>query len=59
MAVGLLQRLQLQLVADQDLTLQQIPSPTTRDGLLVTVEKTLIATFTDACGDSQEASVVC
>ena len=39
MAVGLLQRLQLQLVANQDLSLKQIPSPTPRDGLLVTVEK--------------------
>ena len=39
MAVGLLQRLQLQLVADQDLSLKQIPSPTPHDGLLVTVEK--------------------
>ena len=39
MAVGLLQRLQLQLVADQDLSLKQIPSPTPRDGLLVTVEQ--------------------
>ena len=39
MAVGLLQRLQLQLVANQDLSLKQIPSPTPRDGLLVTVEQ--------------------
>ncbi|MEO1002632.1 MAG: cytochrome P450 [Cyanobacteria bacterium J06638_7] len=35
LAVGLLQRLQLQLVPDQNLDLQVIPSPTPRDGLLV------------------------
>tara|TARA_B100000073_G_scaffold267372_1_gene226984 strand:- start:1684 stop:2946 length:1263 start_codon:yes stop_codon:yes gene_type:complete len=37
MTVGLLQKLTLQLAPDQDLSLQQIPSPTPRDGLLVTV----------------------
>ena len=36
MAVGLLQRVQLHLEPDQDLNLQLIPSPTARDGLLVT-----------------------
>ena len=36
MAVGLLQRVQLHLEPDQDLNLQLIPSPTPRDGLLVT-----------------------
>jgi len=36
MAVGLLQRVQLYLEPDQDLNLQLIPSPTPRDGLLVT-----------------------
>ena len=36
MAAGLLQRVQLQLEPDQDLNLQLIPSPTPRDGLLVT-----------------------
>jgi cytochrome P450 len=36
MATGLLQRVQLQLEPDQDLSLQLIPSPTPRDGLLVT-----------------------
>ncbi len=35
MAVGLLQQVQLQLVPDQDLTMQLIPSPSPRDGLLV------------------------
>ena len=35
MAVGLLQRVQLNLEPDQDLNLQLIPSPTPRDGLLV------------------------
>lgn len=38
MTVGLLQRLQLKLVPDQDVTLKQIPSPTPRDGLLVTAQ---------------------
>ncbi|WP_114993176.1 cytochrome P450 [Synechococcus sp. UW179A] len=38
MTVGLMQQLQLRLVADQDLSLKQIPSPTPRDGLLVSVE---------------------
>ena len=37
MTVGLLQQLTLKLAPDQDLSLQQIPSPTPRDGLLVTV----------------------
>jgi len=36
MAAGLLQRIALQLEPDQDLSLQLIPSPTPRDGLLVT-----------------------
>ena len=36
MAAGLLQRVALQLEPDQDLSLQLIPSPTPRDGLLVT-----------------------
>lgn len=36
MAVGLLQQLQLELVADQDLSLALIPSPSPRDGLMVT-----------------------
>ena len=36
MTVGLLQRVQLHLEPDQDLNLQLIPSPTPRDGLLVT-----------------------
>ncbi len=35
LAVGLLQRLQLELVPGQNLELQVIPSPTPRDGLLV------------------------
>ncbi len=38
MTVGLMQRLRLRLVPDQDLSLKQIPSPTPRDGLLVSVE---------------------
>ena len=38
MTVGLIQRLQLQLLPDQDLSLKQIPSPTPRDGLLVSVK---------------------
>ncbi|WP_413297027.1 cytochrome P450 [Synechococcus sp. MIT S9452] len=36
MAVGLLQKMQLQLVPDQDLALQLVPSPTPRSGLMVT-----------------------
>ncbi|MEE2696248.1 MAG: cytochrome P450 [Cyanobacteriota bacterium] len=36
MAVGLLQKLQLQLQSDQDLALQLVPSPTPRSGLMVT-----------------------
>ena len=36
MAVGLLRQLPLQLEPDQDLSLQLIPSPSPRDGLLVT-----------------------
>ncbi len=36
MAVGLLQHVRLELAPDQDLTLQQIPSPLPRGGLLVT-----------------------
>ena len=36
MAVGLMQRVRLELVPDQDLGLQQIPSPSPRSGLLVT-----------------------
>jgi len=35
MAVGLLRKLRLQLQPDQDLSLQLIPSPTPKDGLLV------------------------
>jgi len=35
MAVGLLQRIRFSLVPDQDLSLQLIPSPSPRDGLLV------------------------
>jgi hypothetical protein len=38
MAVGLLRRLTLQLEPDQDLSLQLIPSPSPRDGLLVRAE---------------------
>ena len=38
MTVGLMQRLRLRLAPDQDLSLTQIPSPTPRDGLLVSVE---------------------
>ncbi len=38
MTVGLIQKLQLLLVPDQDLSLKQIPSPTPRDGLLVSVK---------------------
>ena len=37
MTVGLIQKLQLRLVPDQDLSLKQIPSPTPRDGLVVSV----------------------
>jgi len=37
MTVGLIQKLQLRLLPDQDLSLKQIPSPTPRDGLLVSV----------------------
>jgi len=36
MAVGLLQKVQLQLAPDQDLSLQLVPSPTPRSGLMVT-----------------------
>ena len=36
-AEGLIQKLQLRLVPDQDLSLKQIPSPTPRDGLVVSV----------------------
>ena len=36
MAVGLLQKVQLQLVPDQDLALQLVLSPTPRGGLMVT-----------------------
>ena len=36
MTVGLLQRVQLHLEPDQNLNLQLIPSPTPRDGLLIT-----------------------
>ena len=36
MAVGLLKRVHLELVDQQDLNLQLVPSPTPRDGLLVT-----------------------
>ena len=38
MTVGLIQKLQLRLLPDQDLSLKQIPSPTPRDGLLVSVK---------------------
>ena len=38
MAVGLLRRLKLQLLPDQDLSLQLIPSPTPRSGLMVTAQ---------------------
>jgi cytochrome P450 len=38
MAVGLLRQLTLQLEPDQDLSLQLIPSPSPRDGLLVRAE---------------------
>ena len=38
MTVGLIQKLQLRLVPDQDLSLKQIPSPTPRDGLLVSIK---------------------
>jgi hypothetical protein len=37
MAVGLLRQCRLQLVADQDLSLALIPSPSPRDGLQVVV----------------------
>jgi cytochrome P450 len=36
MAVGLLRQVVLQLAPDQDLSLALIPSPSPRDGLLVT-----------------------
>ena len=36
MAVGLLRQVQLQLAPGQDLSLQLVPSPTPRSGLLVT-----------------------
>ena len=36
MAVGLLQKVQLELVPEQDLALQLVPSPTPRSGLMVT-----------------------
>ena len=39
MAVGLLRELQLELEANQDLSLQLIPSPTPRDGLRVTAKQ--------------------
>jgi hypothetical protein len=35
MAVGLLRQVRLRLVPDQDLSLQLIPSPSPRGGLLV------------------------
>ena len=38
MAVGLLKRVHLELVDQQDLNLQLVPSPTPRDGLLVTAK---------------------
>ncbi|WP_353292485.1 cytochrome P450 [Synechococcus sp. M16CYN] len=38
MAVGLLRKLSLELLPDQDLSLQLIPSPTPRSGLLVTAQ---------------------
>jgi cytochrome P450 len=37
LAVGLLKQLRLQAIADQDLTLMVVPSPTPRDGLRVNV----------------------
>jgi cytochrome P450 len=36
MAVGLLKKIELKLEPNQDLSLQQIPSPTPRGGLVVT-----------------------
>jgi cytochrome P450 len=36
MAVGLLKQVRLELAADQDLSLQLVPSPSPRGGLLVT-----------------------
>ena len=39
MAVGLLRRLRLQLLPDQDVSLQLIPSPTPRSGLMVTAQE--------------------
>ena len=35
MAVGLLQKVQMRLEPDQDLSLQLVPSPTPRSGLIV------------------------
>jgi cytochrome P450 len=39
MALGVLKSIELQLHPIQDLSLQQIPSPTPRDGLVVTAKK--------------------
>ncbi len=38
MVVGLIRKLQLEVIPDQDFTLRQIPSPSPRDGLLVKVK---------------------
>jgi hypothetical protein len=38
MVVGLFRKLRLGVIPDQDFTLQQLPSPTPRDGLLVKVQ---------------------
>ena len=37
MVVGLFRDLRLSVIPDQELTLQQLPSPTPSDGLLVSV----------------------
>ena len=41
MVVGLFRKLQLDLIPDQDLSLQQLPSPTPLDSLLVKVRTSL------------------
>ncbi len=38
MVIGLLGKLQLEVIPDQDFSLRQIPSPTPRDGLLVKIK---------------------
>ncbi|ABI45311.1 cytochrome P450 family protein [Synechococcus sp. CC9311] len=41
MALGVLKNIELQLHPNQDLSLQQIPSPTPRDGLVITSQRRL------------------